>query len=249
MKVIVTKSYECSCGAVAEIILGEIRSKPDAVIGFATGSSPEGVYGILAEEYGKGNADFSRITAINLDEYVGLANGHPQSYHAFMHEKLFGKINIPPHSIYIPNGNGGEAELLRFKEILDTHPVDLQLLGVGHNGHIGFNEPSEEMNLNPHFVKLDKSTIEKNARFFDSSADVPATAITMGIGDILKAKKIVLLVSGDKIEVTRKLLCTETITPRIPCTMLRVHPNVTVVLEKSIADRAGYRVALPADFQ
>lgn len=183
----------------ANLIASLLQSNPKAVLGLATGSSPVGVYAKLVEMNQKGLVSFSKATSFNLDEYIGLPVDHPQSYRSFMNEQLFNHIDIDPAQTHIPNGNAAdmEAECLAYDKMLEEYgPVDLQILGIGSNGHIGFNEPDANLSSKTHVVDLLEDTREANARFFDSLDDVPRQAITMGIGGILKARQILLLVRG-----------------------------------------------------
>lgn len=181
----------------ANLIASLLQSNPKAVLGLATGSSPVGVYAKLVEMHQKGLVSFSKATSFNLDEYIGLPVDHPQSYRSFMNEQLFNHIDIDPGQTHIPNGNAAdmEAECLAYDKMLEENgPVDLQILGIGSNGHIGFNEPDANLSSKTHVVDLLDDTREANARFFDSLDEVPRQAITMGIGGILKARQILLLV-------------------------------------------------------
>lgn len=183
----------------ANLIASLLQSNPKAVLGLATGSSPVGVYAKLVEMHQKGLVSFSKATSFNLDEYIGLPVDHPQSYRSFMNEQLFNHIDIDPGQTHIPNGNAAdmEAECLAYDKMLEENgPVDLQILGIGSNGHIGFNEPDANLSSKTHVVDLLDDTREANARFFDSLDEVPRQAITMGIGGILKARQILLLVRG-----------------------------------------------------
>lgn len=185
----------------ANLIASLLQSNPKAVLGLATGSSPVGVYAKLVEMHQKGLVSFSKATSFNLDEYIGLPVDHPQSYRSFMNEQLFNHIDIDPGQTHIPNGNAAdmEAECLAYDKMLEENgPVDLQILGIGSNGHIGFNEPDANLSSKTHVVDLLEDTREANARFFDSLDEVPRQAITMGIGGILKARQILLLVRGLK---------------------------------------------------
>lgn len=242
MKVIITQEYHETCIKAAEIILQTISEKQNAVLGLATGGTAIGVYEVLAREYRSGKVDFSEVSTINLDEYIGIDPTNPQSYRCYMDNLFFNKVNIKKENTYVPSGNCPEKEIEKFTEILLKKKLDLQLLGVGVNGHIGFNEPNEKLHADVHIVKLDEATIESNARFFKSKEEVPKTAITMGVGDILKAKEIVLVATGaKKANVISKLLLDDEVTTQIPCTLLKLHPNVTVVIDKALANMAGIR--------
>lgn len=219
----------------ASLIVSLLQSNPKAVLGLATGSSPVGVYARMIDMYRKGLVSFSKATTFNLDEYIGLPDNHPQSYRSFMNEQLFNHIDINPNQTYIPNGNAVdmEAECLAYEKKLDEYgPVDLQILGIGSNGHIGFNEPDANLSSKTHVVDLLEDTREANARFFDSLEDVPRQAITMGIGSILKAKQILLLARGaGKAEAIRNAV-EGPITTQCPASLLQSHPNVIVLVDE-----------------
>lgn len=219
----------------ANIIASLLQSNPKAVLGLATGSSPVGVYAKLAEMNKKGLVSFSKATSFNLDEYIGLPVDHEQSYRSFMNEKLFNHIDINPAQTHIPNGNAADmaAECLAYDKMLeDQGPVDLQILGIGANGHIGFNEPDVNLSGKTHVVDLLEDTREANARFFDSLDEVPRQAVTMGIGGILKARQILLLASGaGKAEAIRNAV-EGPITTQCPASLLQSHPNVIVLVDE-----------------
>ena len=208
MRIYKTKDYDEMSRVAANIISAQVILKPESILGLATGSSPIGVYDQLVEWYKKGDLDFSRVTTVNLDEYKGLPKENEQSYYYFMHEYLFDKVNINVENTYLPDGMNmdSEAEAARYEEVLaSVGQVDLQLLGMGHNGHIGFNEPGQAFETGTHCVDLQESTIEANKRFFASATDVPRQAYTMGIKTIMQAKKILVVVSGeDKAEIVKK---------------------------------------------
>lgn len=219
----------------ANLIVSLLQSNPKAVLGLATGSSPVGVYAKLVEMNRKNLVSFSKATSFNLDEYVGLPVNHPQSYRSFMNEHLFNHIDIDPSQTHIPNGNAAdlEAECLAYDKMLEDHgPVDLQILGIGSNGHIGFNEPDANLSSKTHVVDLLEGTREANARFFDKLDDVPQQAITMGIGGIMKARQILLLVRGaGKAEAIRDAV-EGPITTQCPASLLQSHPNVIVLVDE-----------------
>ena len=220
----------------ANIISAQVILKPESILGLATGSSPIGVYDQLVEWYKKGDLDFSRVTTVNLDEYKGLPKENEQSYYYFMHEYLFDKVNINVENTYLPDGMNmdSEAEAARYEEVLaSVGQVDLQLLGMGHNGHIGFNEPDSSFAQTTHCVDLTESTIEANKRFFASADDVPRQAYTMGIGTIMKAKKILLIVNGEaKADIVAKAFFGP-VTPEVPASILQLHPDVVIVADKA----------------
>ncbi|CAM3001068.1 glucosamine-6-phosphate deaminase [Paenibacillus sediminis] len=217
------------------IIASLVQTKPHAVLGLATGSTPIGIYEQLIFLFKKGLLDFSQVTAFNLDEYVGLPEGHPETYRTFMNKRLYSHININMNRTHIPNGDAPdlEAECRRYDSMLaGGTQIDLQLLGLGHNGHIGFNEPDHALSSGTHVVDLKEETRKANARFFSSIDEVPNQAITMGVGSILKAKMIMLVVRGEsKAEIAHQAL-TGPITTELPASLLQTHPNVVVLLDK-----------------
>ena len=220
--------------AGAGIIIGTVQTKPRAVLGLATGSTPTGIYEEVVREYNRGLVSFRKASSFNLDEYVGLPAGHQESYLVYMQEHLFNHIDMPQENIHIPDGTAADtdAECRRYDELLaDAGQLDLQLLGIGHNGHIGFNEPDHALLRNTHVVTLREETLQANARFFNSMEEVPAQALTMGIGAILKAKTILLVVRGaDKAEIIHKAL-TGPITTEIPASLLQTHPSLVVLMD------------------
>jgi glucosamine-6-phosphate deaminase len=220
--------------AGAGIIAGLVQTNPRAVLGLATGGTPVGIYKDLVESHKAGMVSFKSVTTFNLDEYVGIPEDHPESYHNYMNEHLFQHIDANPDKIYIPNGNAAdlEQECARYNALLDeAKQMDLQLLGLGHNGHIGFNEPDHALMSGTHIVKLKAETRSANARFFDSIDQVPTHALTMGVGTILKAKMILLVVRGaDKAEIVHRAL-TGPITTECPASLLQTHPHVVVLLD------------------
>lgn len=238
MRIIVAKDYKDMSRKAANIISAQIITKPNCVLGLATGSSPIGTYDQLVEWYEKGDLDFSQVSSVNLDEYRGLDHNHDQSYYYFMHEHLFDRVNIDPANTNVPDGTepDAEKECRRYEELIASYGgVDLQLLGLGHNGHIGFNEPAPAFDKETHCVDLTESTIEANKRFFASADDVPRQAYTMGIGTIMKAKKILVVVSGEnKAEIVAKAFYGD-VTPEVPASILQFHPDVTVVVDEAAA--------------
>lgn len=236
MKIIKALDYQGMSRKAANIISAQIILYPTSVLGFATGSTPVGVYTQLAEWCNKGDLDFSQIRTVNLDEYCGLPGEHPQSYRYFMNKNLFSKINISMDNTFLPNGMAEDfkKECQRYdKTISDLGGVDLQLLGIGHNGHVGFNEPNESYDKMTHQVKLTDRTIEANARLFDNKEEVPKYAVTMGIKAIMQAKKVLLIVSGkDKASILAQAL-TGPITPSVPASILQLHPDLTVVADEA----------------
>lgn len=242
MKVIVVKDYQEGALKAADIMEEIIRKKPECTLGLATGSSPLGLYCELARRCKEEGLDFSRVHSVNLDEYVGLEGTHEQSYRYFMNENLFNHINIDKKNTFVVKGTGDEeANLKEFNDVLDAADVDVQLLGVGPDGHLGFNEPSDTLEDRAHLEVLDDSTIEANKRFFASKEEVPTKAFTMGMGGIMKAKKLLLIISGNKKEAATKLLMETKIDTHCPCTFLRLHRDAVVIIEKSLAESIGYQ--------
>lgn len=232
MKIIYAKDYSDLSRKAANIISAQVILKPNSVLGLATGSTPIGAYKQLIEWYDKGDVDFSLTRSINLDEYVGISNENEQSYRYFMEKNLFSHINIKKENTYVPNGRAEDLqdECKAYDTLIQNlGGIDLQLLGIGHNGHIGFNEPNQAFEKTTHIVELGESTINANARFFDSIEDVPKRAITMGVKSIMQAKKIVLIANGaDKEEIINKALYGP-VTPVIPASILQLHPDLTVI--------------------
>ena len=236
MKIYCGKDYKEMSRIAANIISAQIILKPDCVLGLATGSTPVGTYENLVEWYKQGDLDFSQVTSVNLDEYKGLSGNNDQSYRYFMNKNLFDHVNIDKSRTFVPNGLEPDSEKAsrEYDEIIESvGGVDLQLLGIGHNGHIGSNEPADEFCKGTHCVDLTASTIEANKRFFEKEEDVPRQAYTMGIGTIMKAKKILLVASGaDKAEIIAKSL-TGPVTPQVPASILQFHNDVTVVCDEA----------------
>ena len=238
MRFIVTKDYNDMSRKAANIISAQIITKPNCVLGLATGSTPVGTYKQLVEWYNKGDLDFSEVSTVNLDEYKGLDHDNDQSYYYFMMNNLFKHVNIDLSRTHVPDGTEPDSEkaCADYEEIVRSYGgIDLQLLGLGHNGHIGFNEPSDNFAKVTHCVDLTESTIKANARFFEKIEDVPTQAYTMGIGTIFKARRILLIASGkDKAEIVKKAFCGP-IDPQVPASILQLHPDVTVVLDEDAA--------------
>ena len=236
MKFITVDTYEKLSRQAANIISAQVILKPNAVLGLATGSTPEGTYAQLIKWHEKGDIDFSNVTTVNLDEYCGLSPENDQSYRYFMNTNLFDHVNIDKSRTNVPNGLEPDADkaCADYDAIIDEMGgIDLQLLGLGHNGHIGFNEPADTFTLGTNCVDLQASTIEANTRFFASADEVPRQAYTMGIGSIMQAKKIVVVVSGkDKAKILREVVAGP-ITPRVPASALQLHPDVTIVADEA----------------
>ena len=233
MKIIKTADYNEMSKKAANIIAAQMILKPNSVLGLATGSSPIGTYKELIKKYEAGDIDFSDITTVNLDEYRGLPRTNDQSYYYFMNDNFFNHVNIDKARTHVPNGEeDAEVECGNYEALIkELGGIDLQLLGLGHNGHIGFNEPAEAFDKTTHCVDLTESTIEANKRFFASIDDVPKQAYTMGIGTIMAVKKILVIVSGaDKAAIVKKAF-TGRVTPTVPASILQMHPDVTVVCD------------------
>lgn len=240
MRIIVCKNYEEMSKKAAQMILSQITLKPNSVLGLATGSTPIGMYENLVDMYKHGVADFSEVTTFNLDEYYQLPRTNDQSYHYFMHDNLFNHINVKPQNVNIPNGmtNDVEGECTKYDaDIKASGGIDIQVLGIGHNAHIGFNEPTISFEKGTHLVDLKESTIEANARFFDSIVDVPKKAVTMGTGSIFKAKKIMLLASGEgKAEAIYNTVYGK-VTPEVPSSILQFHNDIVLIVDEAAASK------------
>lgn len=232
MRILRTKDYQDMSRKAAGILSAQVVLKPDSVLGLATGSSPIGAYRHLIEWHQKGDLDFSAVSTINLDEYQGLGPESPQSYRYFMQANLFDHINIDPANTHVPNGLEADAALEcgRYDDVIArSGGIDIQLLGLGHNGHIGFNEPGEAFEKGTHLVSLSASTIQANRRFFEKEEDVPRRAYTMGIRSIMQARHILIIVSGeDKADIVHKAV-QGPILPQVPASVLQLHRNVTLV--------------------
>ncbi|HHU17615.1 MAG TPA: glucosamine-6-phosphate deaminase [Clostridiales bacterium] len=240
MIIINTKNYEDMSRKAANILSAQVILKHNCVLGLATGSTVEGIYKQLIMMNQNGDVDFSGVRSVNLDEYVGLAGDHNQSYRYFMDTNLFNQINIHIDNTNVPDGMAAdiEAECIRYENLIkELGGIDLQLLGLGHNGHIGFNEPDDYFPLLTHRVQLKESTIKANSRFFENEDQVPREAITMGIKSIMQAKRILLCVSGEaKAEILKKVL-SGPVTPEVPGSILQLHPNLTVVADEAALSR------------
>lgn len=236
MKIFSAPDYTKMSRKAANLISAQVILKPDSVLGLATGSTPLGVYAQLIDWYNKNDVDFSKVRSVNLDEYCGLSADHEQSYHYYMKENFFKHINICLENTHVPNGlaEDATAEGHHYDELIQSlGGIDLQLLGIGNTGHIGFNEPSESFVKETHRVTLKQKTIDANARFFASKDEVPKYAITMGIGSIMKAKKVLLVANGGgKAEILYQALFGP-ITPEVPASILQVHPDVIIVADEA----------------
>lgn len=241
MNIIKAKDYQDMSRKAANIIFAQIIMKPECVLGLATGSTPIGIYAQLIDWYQKGDLDFSKVSTVNLDEYRGLSHTDPQSYYYFMNEKLFSHVNIRKEATFVPDGTNPDAEAacMEYEQIIKSlGGVDLQLLGLGNNGHIGFNEPGAAFEKDTHCVTLAQSTIEANARFFDSIEEVPTQAYTMGIRSIMQAKKILVVVNGEKKADIVARAFWGPVTPEVPASILQMHPDVTVVADAAALSKS-----------
>ena len=236
MKVIITENYDEMSKKAAEIMIDLVKKNPNAVLGLATGSSPIGMYKEMAKDCANGGASYKNVSTVNLDEYVGLTADHDQSYAYFMRTNLFDHIEIDQKNTNLPCGSAPDAqkECDRYNALLESMKQDVQVLGLGSNGHIGFNEPEEELYAGTHLTDLTDNTIEANARFFASKDDVPTQAITMGLATIMQAKKILVLASGaNKHAVVSKMVSDDRITTQVPCTVLKAHKDVILICDKA----------------
>lgn len=237
MKVIITENYEEMSKKAAEIIVDVVKNTPDAILGLATGSSPIGMYQNMAKAYKNGEVSFKNVSSVNLDEYVGLTADHDQSYAYFMRENLFKHIDIDIKRTNLPCGSAKDlqAECDRYNALLSAMQQDVQVLGLGSNGHIGFNEPGTPFSSVTHLVDLTENTIKDNSRLFNSIDEVPRQALSMGIKNIMQAKSVLMVVSGkNKAAAVRGMVKGE-ITPELPASVLQLHPFVTVVCDKDAA--------------
>lgn len=236
MNIIKAKDYDEMSRRAANIIAAQVLSKPECVLGLATGSTPIGTYKNLVEWYNRGDLDFSKVTSVNLDEYKGLTKDNDQSYYYFMNDNLFQHVNINKERTFLPDGTESDSEKAckAYNDIIHSvGGIDLQLLGLGHNGHIGFNEPCDCFELETHCVDLTESTIKANQRFFATYDDVPKQAYTMGIKTIMNAKKVLVVVSGaDKAQIVKDAFFGP-VTPLVPASVLQLHPDVTVVADEA----------------
>lgn len=242
MRILKAKDYDDMSRKAANVISAQVIMKPDCVLGLATGSSPIGTYKQLIEWYNQGDLDFSEVSTANLDEYKGLTRDNDQSYYYFMYNNLFKHVNIDLAKTNIPDGTepDSDKECSRYNAVIESlGGIDLQLLGLGNNGHIGFNEPDEEFAKLTHCVDLQPSTIEANKRFFASIDDVPKQAYTMGIKTIMQAKKVLLIVSGEgKADILRDALFGP-VTPHVPASILQLHNDVTIVADEAALSKCN----------
>ena len=244
MKYIVVNTYDELSNKAADLIAAQILVKPNCVLGLATGSTPIGMYKLLVERYQAGDLDFSQVKSVNLDEYVGLAPTHDQSYRYFMQTNLFDHVNIEGKNTNVPDGLAAdpEAECERYNQVIrDLGGIDIQVLGIGGNGHIGFNEPAEALDPLTHLTDLTEDTIRANSRFFESEADVPRYALTMGIGSILSARRIMLIATGEAKAKAIATVLSGKLTCACPASMLNLHGDVTIICDRaavSLCDEA-----------
>ena len=238
MEFIVAKNYEEMSRKAADVIAELVARKPSCILGLATGSTPEGLYAQLIKDCQEGKISFKDVSTYNLDEYRGLENDHPQSYHYFMEQHLFNHVNIDLAATHVPDGSNPDAAAACADyeaAIKASGGVDLQLLGLGHNGHIGFNEPADTFAKETNCVELTRSTIEANSRLFDHIDEVPTQAYTMGIGTIMRAAKILVVANGEgKAQIVRDAFFGP-VTPQVPASILQFHPDVTVIVDEAAA--------------
>lgn len=240
MKIEIIEDYRQLSLAAADIVIKNVKQKRKTVLGLPTGSTPEGMYAELVSRYRNGEIDFSEVTTFNLDEYCGLPTDHPQSYHDYMRRNIFDHVNVREENRHIPlycdnDDNAEEACSIYEQKINAAGGIDLQILGIGTNGHIGFNEPDDYLIDKTHLVDLSKETIEANSRFFASPAEVPRRAITMGMGSIMRASEILLLASGKNKARAVKMMCCGKISTAIPASFLQLHRNIMVLLDHEAA--------------
>jgi glucosamine-6-phosphate deaminase len=244
MEVIIQKDYEQMSRTAADIVVEVLNAKPNAVLGMATGSTPLGLYQELVRLHRQEQIDFSHVTCFNLDEYVGLPPNHPQSYHYFMHENFFKHVNIPPENINIPSGSTSNypAFCAWFEQRIDEcGGIDLQILGIGSDGHIAFNEPTSSLSSRTRLKTLSKQTIDDNARFFENRADVPIYAITMGVGTILEARKLLLLASGKAKAKAIARTIEGPVTSMITASAIQFHRDAKVIIDEEAASELEMR--------
>lgn len=238
MNLIILKDYQGLSQAAADLAAREIIAKPNIVLCLPTGETPIGMYQELVQKYQRGEIDFSEVVTFNLDEYWGLSPEHPQSYHYYMQHTLFRHINVGPTNAHLLNGIAADiqTECQHYdQQIQENGGIDLQILGIGNNGHLGFNEPAISLNSKTHLVNLSDDTIYANSRFFDNIEEVPTKALTVGMGTIMKAKKIMLLASGEKKAAAINKTINGLVSTQSPSTFLQLHPDVTIIIDKDAA--------------
>jgi glucosamine-6-phosphate deaminase len=244
MEVIVQPDYEQMSKVAAQIVVEILNAKPNAVLGMATGSTPLGLYQELVRLHREGQLDFSRVTTFNLDEYVGLSTSHPQSYHYFMREQFFQHVNIPPQNINIPSGTTSNYPAFcewYEQRIAECGGIDLQILGIGSDGHIAFNEPTSSLSSRTRLKTLSKQTIDDNARFFERREDVPVYAITMGVGTILDARKLVLVANGKAKARAIAQAVEGPVTSMVTASAIQLHRSATVIVDEEAASELTMR--------
>ena len=235
MRVIIEKDYEAISRKAAEFVAEIVRNKPDCVLGLATGSTPIGLYKELIRMHKEEGLDFARVTTFNLDEYYGLAPAHDQSYHYFMHDNLFNYINVSPANIHVPSGTAPDVEVscARYEEMIEeAGGIDIQVLGIGSDGHIAFNEPGSSLASSTGLVTLTEETVKDNARFFETAEEVPRFAVTMGVGTILETRKCLVLASGAKKAGIIAEAVEGPITSQITASALQMHPDTVVIVDE-----------------
>jgi glucosamine-6-phosphate deaminase len=244
MEVIVQPDYEQMSKVAAQIVVEILNAKPNAVLGMATGSTPLGLYQELVRLHREGQLDFSRVTTFNLDEYVGLSTSHPQSYHYFMREQFFQHVNIPPQNINIPSGTTSNYPAFcewYEQRIAECGGIDLQILGIGSDGHIAFNEPTSSLSSRTRLKTLSKQTIDDNARFFERREDVPVYAITMGVGTILDARKLVLVANGEAKARAIAQAVEGPVTSMVTASAIQLHRSAIVIVDEEAASELTMR--------
>lgn len=238
MEIKTVNNYRELSEKAAAIVAGELNRRPDSVLGLATGSTPEGMYAQLVKMYNKKEIDFNDVVTFNLDEYAGLSPEHPQSYHFYMYSNFFDHVNIKPGNIHIPYCGDQDLDLAckeYDQKIKDAGGINLQILGLGVNGHIGFNEPCEYLYTDTHLVDLTAETIEANSRFFSSREEVPRQAVTMGVASIMHAEKILLMAAGENKARAVQLMCCGRITTSLPASLLQLHRNIVLIVDREAA--------------
>ena len=245
MKIIITKDYESMSDAACEVMLSVVKSNPAAVLGLATGTTPLGLYARMIKDHRENGTSYKNIKTVNLDEYVGLGIESDQSYVYFMRKNLFEGLDIPLENTNIANGKADpETECTRYNRLLDSMQQDIQLLGIGSNGHIAFNEPGTPFGSLTHVVNLAESTIKDNARLFEKEEDVPRQALTMGLKNIMHAKKVLILANGaNKAEAVCGLVCGP-VTEAVPASVLQLHPDCTLICDVAAGAAAGLKEML-----
>ncbi|SDI00293.1 glucosamine-6-phosphate deaminase [Alteribacillus bidgolensis] len=244
MEIVRVTNYEEMSEYAAELLFRKVQTQPNVVLGLATGGTPEGTYEAFIEKAKRNDLDLSQITTFNLDEYEGLASDHPNSYHAYMKEHLFHPLDLKSEQTHLPKGNAAdlEAEAKSYEQLIEDYGgIDLQLLGIGENGHIGFNEPGTPHHSRTHIVELKESTREANARYFENKSEVPKRAITMGIASIMDSRCILLLASGERKKQAMKNLLEGDINETFPASILRSHPYVTIIADEEALSAVSER--------